>query len=212
MLVGWADMGLVLVDQFRDGNVPALMETLAVARRAFAALPSTVNEHYFWGDSACHESDLVNWLRNEQREGGPCMRIGFAIGARMSEALHTAMPAVPEAAWEAYSEPSAEETREGAEAPSVPGEKAEKKDTQPLRYVVIRIRKHRGELFEDGSQVRHFVVLSNLANSKATLRFIFLLKVKSKLSRVLSESRNWACLRRRSSMRSARRVNSSATR
>jgi len=37
------------------------------------------------------------------------------------------------------------------------------------------------------------------ARSKTRLRFIFLLKAKSKLSRVLCESRNWACLVRRSS-------------
>jgi hypothetical protein len=47
--------------------------------------------------------------------------------------------------------------------PFVPGEKAEKKDAQPLRYVAIRMRKPQGaqELFDDGSRVRHFAVLSN---------------------------------------------------
>jgi hypothetical protein len=48
-----------------------------------------------------------------------------------------------------------------------PGEKSEKKDTQPLRYVAIRIRKRQGELFEDGSRVRHFAVLSNRWELKA---------------------------------------------
>ena len=43
----------------------------------------------------------------------------------------------------------------------MPGEKVEKKDIKPLRYVAIRIRKKQEELFEDGSAVRHFAVLSN---------------------------------------------------
>src|ERR1700741_3548595 len=43
-----------------------------------------------------------------------------------------------------------------------------------------------------------------VARSKTRLRFIFLLKLKSKLSRVLCGSRNWACFRRRSSSRSPR--------
>ena len=77
MLAVWAETGLVLADHFRDGNVPAQMEPLAVAQRAFAALPSTVREYYYRGDSACHESHLVNWLRDEQREGG--IRIGGAV-------------------------------------------------------------------------------------------------------------------------------------
>jgi hypothetical protein len=162
MLAVWAETGLVLADQFRDGNVPAQMEPLEVAQRAFAALPSTVNEYYYRGDSACHESHLVNWLRDEHREGGPRGRIGFAISARLSEALHTAIQAVPEAAWEAYGEPHPAEIRECAEVSFVPGEKTEKKNAQPLRYVAIRICKPQGELFEDGSRVRHFAVLSNL--------------------------------------------------
>jgi hypothetical protein len=161
MLAVWAETGLVLADEFRDGNVPAMMAPRKVAQAAFAALPSTVQEYYYRGDSACHETDLVNWLRNEQRQGGPPGRIGFAMSARMSEALHAAIQAVPQAAWQPYGVPSAEEIRECADVPFVPGEKAEKKDTPPLRYVAIRIRKKQGELFEDGSAVRHFAVLSN---------------------------------------------------
>ena len=47
------------------------------------------------------------------------------------------------------------------------GEKSEKKDSQPLHYVAIRIRKKQGELFEDGSRVRHFAVVTNLWEWKA---------------------------------------------
>ena len=167
MLAVWAEMNLVLADEFRDGNVPAQMEPRRVAPRAFAALPSTVREYYYRGDSACHESGLVNWLHDEQRPGGPPGRIGFAISARMSAALHTAIQAVPEPEWESYGVPPAAEIRECAEVPFVPGEKSEKKDAQPLRYVAIRLRKKQGELFEDGSRERHFAVLTNRWELKA---------------------------------------------
>src|SRR5439155_1865133 len=40
-------------------------------------------------------------------------------------------------------------------------EKTEKKDQQPLRYVGIRLRKRQGELFGDGTAVKHFAVVSN---------------------------------------------------
>jgi hypothetical protein len=161
MLAVWAETGLVLADQFRDGNVPAQMAPLEVAKRAFAALPKTLREFYYRGDSACHESHLLNWLRDEKRPGGPEGKIGFAISARMSEALHVAIEAVSEEAWQPYGEPDGEEIRECAEVPFVPSEKSEKKDLQPLRYVALRIRKKQGELFEDGSRVRHFAVLTN---------------------------------------------------
>jgi hypothetical protein len=167
MLAVWAETGLVLADQFRDGNVPAMMAPLEVARLAFAALPRTVTEYYYRGDSACHERELVNWLRDEKRPGGPPGRIGFAISARLSEALHAAIEAVPESEWAPYGESHPAEIRECADVPFVPSEKSEKKDTPPLRYVAIRIRKKPGELFDDGSRVRHFAVLSNRWELKA---------------------------------------------
>ena len=114
MLAVWAEMNVVLADEFRDGNVPAMMDPLAVARKAFAALPETVKTYYYRGDSACHESSLMNWLRDGERADGPRGFIGFAISARMSEALQTAIEKVPEEAWEAYgksTEPSCENAR-----------------------------------------------------------------------------------------------------
>jgi hypothetical protein len=47
MLAVWAEMDVVLADQFRDGNVPAMMEPLTVAKAAFAALPGTEKTYYY---------------------------------------------------------------------------------------------------------------------------------------------------------------------
>ncbi|HMD83853.1 MAG TPA: IS1380 family transposase [Terriglobia bacterium] len=164
MLAVWAEMDLVLADQFRDGNVPAMMEPLPEAQVAFAGLPATVKTLYFRGDSACHEHELINWLREEGRSGGPSGYIGFAISARMSEALRDAILALPEAAWEAEKKDAedGEVRRAYAEVPFVPGERTEKKDLQPLRYVAVRVQKRQGELFGDGSAVKHFAVVSNI--------------------------------------------------
>lgn len=162
MLAVWAETDVVLADEFRDGNVPAMMQPLAVAKAAFAALPGTVEEYYYRGDSACHEHELVDWLRDEQREPGPRGFLGFAISARMSGALQEAVRALPEAAWEDYGESDAAVTRESAEVPFVPGERKEKKDREPLRYVAIRVRRRQGQLFADGSAVKHFAVVTNL--------------------------------------------------
>jgi hypothetical protein len=61
MLAVWAEMDVILADEFRDGNVPALMEPLRVAQAAFAALPEGIGEYYFRGDSAssCSTSPAV---------------------------------------------------------------------------------------------------------------------------------------------------------
>jgi len=167
MLAVWAETNLVLADEFRDGNVPAMMDPLRVAKRAFAALPETVTTYYYRGDSASHENHLVNWLRDENRAEGPKGRIGFAISARMSEALKKAIEQLPEEAWEPYGRAHPVEIRECAEVSFVPGEKSEHKDTQPLRYVAIRIRQRQESLFADGSQVKHFAVVTNIGEWKA---------------------------------------------
>lgn len=167
MLAVWAEMNVVLADEFRDGNVPAMMAPLEVAKKAYAALPETVTTHYYRGDSACHESGLINWLRDEERAAGPRGFIGFGISARMSDALRTAIGKVGEAAWEPYGKAHAEEIRECAEVSFVPGEKSEHRDTQPLRYIAIRIRQRQENLFEDGSKVKHFAVVTNIVKWKA---------------------------------------------
>ena len=88
--------------------------------------------------------------------------IEFAISARMSPALREAVRQVPETAWVPYGTPHPNETRECAEVAFVPRELRERKDTAPLRYVAIRIRRRQGELFDDGATVKHYAVLSNM--------------------------------------------------
>jgi hypothetical protein len=167
MLAVWAETDLLLADQFRDGNVPPMQEPLQVAQAAFAALPERVTERYYRGDAACHEHELMAWLRDEQREAGPQGFIGFAISARMTEALRHAVEAVPEAEWQPYGNPDPEVLRECAEVPFVPTETYEHKDSEPLRYVAVRIRKRQGTLFADGSAVKHFAVVTNLSEWSA---------------------------------------------
>jgi len=157
VLAVWAEMNLILADEFRDGNVPANQEPLRVARQAFAALPVTIEERYFRGDSGCYEHDLLRWLDDEQREGGPGGFIGFAISARMSDVLRKEVLAVPEGEWELYDE-DVDVTKEWAELDYSPSSAG----TRPLRYLAMRFRRKQGHLFADGNAVKHFAVVTNL--------------------------------------------------
>ena len=85
----------------------------------------------------------------------------------MSDALHAAILKMPEAGWKAYGKEHATAIRECAEVSFVPGEKSEHKDTQPLRYIAIRIRPRQEKLFDDSNKVRHFAVLTNIGEWKA---------------------------------------------
>jgi Transposase DDE domain group 1 len=162
MVAVWAEADLVLADEFRDGNVPAQQEPLTCAKLAFAALPETIQQRYFRGDSACHENDLLGWLKHPDREKEPGGRIGFAISARMSAELAKAIAKVKEVDWKTFDKEADGTLRQWAQVDFVPGEAGEKKDSKPLGYVGLRLLKPQGVLFNDGTDRHHHAVVTNL--------------------------------------------------
>jgi hypothetical protein len=154
--VVWAEEDLVVADEFRDGNVPAGMQPLDVARRAFAALPETVRERAFRGDSTCYEESLLRWLVDPERDGGPEGRIDFSISADMTKEL--LLECQRSTAWKPLEE-RAHELAEWAEIVFCPGNW--KKDSAPLRYVGLRFTKKQQELFAVTEVVKHLAVVSN---------------------------------------------------
>ena len=162
MVAVWAEADLVLADEFRDGNVPAKQDPLTCAKLAFGALPETVTRRYFRGDSACHENELLDWLKHPDRAKEPGGRIGFAISAVMSEPLGKALRKVGEEQWKTFGDKEADGTlRQWAEVDFVPTDKTEHKESKPLRYVGLRLLKPQGVLFKDGTD-RHFhAVITN---------------------------------------------------
>ena len=155
MVAVWAEADLVVADEFRDGNVPAKQAPLTCAKLAFAALPQTITQRYFRGDSACHEHELLEWLKHPDREQEPGGRIGFAVSAVMSQPLAQALRNIKEADWTSFGEEDDGTLRQWAEVDFVPGEDYERKNSQPLRYVGLRLLKPQGVLFRDGTD-RHF--------------------------------------------------------
>jgi hypothetical protein len=162
MVAVWAEADLVLADEFRDGNVPARQAPLTCAQLAFGALPQSIQERFFRGDSACHENELIGWLKHPDRTQEPGGRIGFAVSAVMSAELSVAMGKIAHQHWKTFATEGDGTLRQWAEVDFVPGEAGEKKDSQPLRYVGLRLLKPQGLLFADGSDRHHHAVLSNL--------------------------------------------------
>lgn len=143
----WADVDLVVADQYRDGNVPAGMEPLAVAQRAFAALPAGVGPRAFRGDSACYEITLLKYLVREQ--------IAFTISADVTPEFRRVCTA-PGVTWTRL-EDRLTDTVDGAEIEFTPGVWA--KGAPPLRYVGLRLQSKQGQLFDHTPTYR--AVVSN---------------------------------------------------
>jgi hypothetical protein len=153
-LVSWAETGLVLADQFRDGNVPAGSGLAELVDEASAALPSGRD----WrisvrSDSAAYQGELLDhWQRRGWR---------FAVSAAMSPQLRAEVLALPETAWTILALEPDGFVREWAEVPFVPTRRYEHHDAEPYRYLAIRVRPPQGTLFGDGSEARHFAVVTN---------------------------------------------------
>lgn len=162
----WAEQDLVVADEYRDGNVPAAMENLRLIRRGFASLPDWIEERYFRADSACYDEQILKWLTNPEREGGPKGEIGFTISADMTAALHDACAAVPENLWQLVEE-RVHETVWCAEVEFTPGNWP--KDARPLRYLAVRFRARQGELFGNGNCLKYLAVVTNRSGEAVDL-------------------------------------------
>jgi len=159
----WAEEDLILVDEFRDGNVPAAMGLLPVLKDAVSALPRMVRLVRVRSDSAAYVHGLLNWCRKD-KPGKP--RIEFAISADMTEELKTAIQALPKEAWNPLRKVTDQGLmlgrKEWAEVEFVPTKPSKQKRMKPDRYLAIRIRPVQGELFGDGTPYHYFAVVTNM--------------------------------------------------
>ena len=157
LLVAWAESGLVLADEFRDGNVPASSKIKELVDEAAASLPARTDGQAWQisvrSDSAAYEqANLDHWQGRGWR---------FTVSADVSKPLRAEILKLPSEAWQLHAEEVGGFVREWAELPYVPSRKTEQRHTQPYRYLAIRVRGRQGVLFGDGTSVKHFAVVTN---------------------------------------------------
>ena len=154
MKVCWGETLLVLAEEFRDGNVHPGKDIQRMVDEAVAILPAGDWKVKVRSDSAAYDQDILDhWNGNHW---------GFAVSADMTKQLKQEIERLPDTAWRFWKTDRTGVIRELAEVPYVPYREYEKKDSRPYRYVAIRVRRQQGELFEDGTSVRHYAVVTNL--------------------------------------------------
>lgn len=170
-LAYWVERDLIVADQFRDGNVPAGLDPLSLAKAAFAVLPESVTEFAYRADSASYQHEVLNWLRGENKWDHPRCPVTFAISADMTPQLKAVIEGSVEEEWQRLRDrdgnvPQGEDViREWKEIVYVPSAGGVKKDSQPDRYIVIRITRSQQLLFEDGNAERYYAIVTNHTGS-----------------------------------------------
>ncbi len=136
----WAEQGIVLHSEFRDGNVPAGYEQLRVLKQALALLPQGVESVRLRSDTAGYQHDLLRYCeRGENERFG---RIEFAISCDVTGEFKKAVRQVAESQWQPiYREENGERVqtgREWAEVCFVPNKISHSKHGLEYRYLATR--------------------------------------------------------------------------
>jgi len=84
MIALWAEADLVVTDEFRDGNVPAVQDPLSCARNAFASLPPSIHRKTFAKEASgvlrqWAEVDFAPSHRYEHKASRPLRYVGLRL-------------------------------------------------------------------------------------------------------------------------------------
>lgn len=130
-LVGFlAELGLVLRERFREGNVPAGAGARAFLEHCHIGMPAGQRIAYLRSDSAFYQAEVLEWRWGHG--------VRFTVTADQDAAVRQALLAIPEGQWHPY-----QHDRRLAETVHTMNH-----TTQAFRLVVQRWPKRQPELFD----------------------------------------------------------------
>jgi hypothetical protein len=139
----WAEQGLVVHTEFRDGNVPAGFEQRRVLEEALKSVPRGVSKVRLRSDTAGYQHELLRYCDEEKNKW--CGRIEFAVGCDVTPEFKKAVLEVAEEDWVVLkrrerSGELKETARQWAEVCYVPNAIGRSKKGSEYRYLAIRER------------------------------------------------------------------------
>ena len=141
-----AENGLVVADEFRQGNESPGARNLEFIKRCIRNMPQGKKVKYLRADSAAYQASIINFCEGKG--------IQFAIGADLDEAVQEAIKKIPQDQWRAY--------KKGYIAHTV---HSMNKTEKAFRLVVIR-RPYQKNLFtEEEPGIKYTVIATNRADS-----------------------------------------------
>lgn len=141
-----AENGLVLGDEFREGNVAPATRNLDFIKYCTRQMPKGKRIAFLRSDSAAYQADIINYC---EQEG-----IDFAIGADCDEAVLEAIRAIPDKDWAPYKNGYIAETIHSMN-----------KTKEAFRLIVIR-RTYQSNIFaQEDVSVKYTVIATNRMES-----------------------------------------------
>lgn len=135
----WAEQGVVLHSEFRDGNVGAGQDQLRVLQESLEMLPEGVEKVRLRSDTAGYQHDLLGWCDDGESRFG---RIEFAISCDVTPEFKKSVAQLPEEDWQdEYREVDGQREKTGrqwAEVCFVPEAISRSKTGREYRYLAIR--------------------------------------------------------------------------
>lgn len=143
--VFWAEHGMVVHSEFRDGNVPAGYEQTRVLSEAIEMLPASVERVRTRSDSAGYTKEFLQFCAEGGSERfGP---IDFTCSVKVSKSFRDAVQSVPESDWYALDD---RDDYEWAEVCFAPGWMISKGGPE-YRFIAVRKLVSQGQLELDES-------------------------------------------------------------
>ena len=135
--------GIILDDEFRDGNVHAGVGALESLKRCEQKMPKGKRIGYYRADSASYQAEVMNYCFGDKVR----KKILFTITADKDEAVKREIKAIPEKEWQYY-----KDNRQIAETIHTM-----EKTTEAFRLIVQRWPKLQAELFEPEPYCYHVI-------------------------------------------------------
>jgi len=141
-----AENGLVLGDEFREGNVTPATRNLVFIKYCLRQMPKGKRIKALRSDSAAYQADIINYC---EQEG-----IQFAIGADLDEAVMEAIRAIPDKYWEPY--------KNGYIADTI---HSMNKTKEAFRLIVIRSSYQSNIFAQEDVSLKYTVIATNKGES-----------------------------------------------
>ncbi len=136
----WAEHGMMLHTEFRDGNVPAGHEQLRVLQDTLAMLPAGVQQVFLRSDSAGYQQELLEYCAEGGHERFKV--IEFAVSADVTAAFRAAVREIKEQDWKTLhrieKDALVATDQQWAEVCFVPNWAARSKQQPEYRFLAIR--------------------------------------------------------------------------